>query len=159
MRAYRRGKPMTTSCSCASPPGGKISCPANHFAFCDIIKGEVSGGCLDPGIAHKPRASELRRITRDVVISIRAESDQSVVIRIASASTDAPGGLVDWDDTNALTQLLSYAVESGLTVTISGTKEDIAQPRHYPTEFSIRLTFPASWSRFGSTPAGGALTA
>jgi len=33
------------TCQCATPPGGEISCPSGHSAFCRIYDGKVYGGC------------------------------------------------------------------------------------------------------------------
>lgn len=39
---------MKRHCQCPSPPGGSVTCDAHQVAYCKVVAGIVSSGCLTP---------------------------------------------------------------------------------------------------------------
>lgn len=55
---------MSTSCPCPHPPGGRVECAEDQFAYCHREGGNVVSGCIP--IAN----SSLQKPTRNTIISV-----------------------------------------------------------------------------------------
>lgn len=58
---------MKSHCKCPSPPGGSVSCDSRQVAYCLVVGGEVSSGCLTPTedlyIRYSGESSDRRTLT------------------------------------------------------------------------------------------------
>lgn len=150
---------MTTVCSCASPPGGAISCPDDCFAYCRISRGMVEGGCVPPVSRKRPRGDELLDTTQTAVEQIQTGDVARSVVLVSVALSGNPRDPLEWGYHSQVIALLELAVDEGQVILLNGYYPTGSARRMPDCHFSLQLCFPANWSlgRGGSDNSFGGL--
>jgi len=148
-----------STCSCAAPPGGTVSCPDNCFPYCEIDAGRVNGGCSPLASDDRPLASELRGIVESIVANIPYGQSFSSV-EITTLTVPEVDASIPWHGRN-VSQLLAQSMGVGAEFQVAGVRTNVGGARGKNREFVIRLCFPRIWIRSGGNdfPSGGGVVA
>lgn len=94
---------MKRHCQCPNPPGGSVTCDAHQVAYCKVVAGIVSSGCLTPPaedvyVLRDPERSlrALLRWTLDEIDFSLTRSD--FAIEGLPDLFDIPGRAAQWFD-------------------------------------------------------------
>lgn len=148
-----------STCSCAAPPGGTVTCPDNCFPYCEIDGGRVNGGCSPLASDDRPLASELRGIVESIVASVPYRQSFSNV-EVTTLTIPEVAASIPWHGRNT-TQVLARSMDVGEEFQVAGVRTNVGGARGKNREFVISLRFPRIWSRSGGSdfPSGGGVVA
>lgn len=106
---------MKRHCQCPSPPGGSVTCEAHQIAYCKVVAGVASSGCLTPPAEDAYVLRDPERSLRTLLRWTLEQIDFSL-----TASDFAIEGLPDLFDIPGRVSQWSEQIRAGTPLQLEG---------------------------------------